>query len=69
MISYAPLRSILRERNISFRQLRREVGIHATATTYLNNDTGYVSLYALEKLCRYLDVPLHEIVIYVPDEP
>ena len=67
MISYAPLRAVLKERGISFRQLRKELGIHSTAATYLNNDSGYVSLYALEKLCIYLDLPLHEIVEFIRD--
>ena len=69
MISYAPLRNIMDSRGVSYRQLRRDLGIHPTAATLLKNDSGYVLLYAIEKLCAYFEVEMCDIVIFTGTFP
>jgi len=65
MITYEPLRHILRERGISYRRLRRDIGIHPVTATHLKNDTGYVTLQTIDLLCAYLDVPVEQVIAYV----
>lgn len=63
-ITYEPLRRILSERNISYRQLRNDLGLHSRTTTRLRNDTGYVPLQTIDLLCEYLNVSIEEIIEY-----
>lgn len=67
MLTYEPLRRILRERGISYRQLRRDIGIHPTTAVQLKNDSGYVTLQTIDLLCAYLNVPVEQIIAYVDD--
>lgn len=61
MFTYQKLRDLLDSRGISFRQLRRECGITSNCATDLNNDHP-VSIEKLALICRYLDVPIEEVV-------
>lgn len=67
MITYEPLRIILRERGITYRQLRRELGIHPRQAVLLKNDSGYVTLQTIDLLCGYLNVQVGQIIAYVDD--
>ena len=64
VITYAPLRKLMLERDISYRQLRAELDIHSTYTTRMKNDAGFVSLQTIDMLCEYFDVPVSEIIEY-----
>lgn len=61
MISFQPLRDLLAERGISFRQLARECNITSNATVALNNDQP-VRLEVLAEICAFLDVPIESIL-------
>lgn len=63
-ISYAPLRYLMKKHKVSYRQLRAELDIHSNYTTRMKNDSGYVSLEAIDLLCEYFDVPVNEIIEY-----
>jgi len=69
MFTYEPLRNLLKERNISFRELRRECNIHSIAAVQLNNDSGLVNLTILDRICTYLNVPIEKVVRHIPDKP
>lgn len=68
MFTYEPLRNLLEERNISFRELRRELGIHSVAAVQLNNDSGIVSLEIIDRICTYLDVPIEQVIRHIPEK-
>ena len=61
-ISYLPLRILLTKRNISITSIGRELGISSKIISKLNNDTDYVSLRTLVRICEHLDVPIEEVV-------
>lgn len=63
-ITYDPLRQLMREKGISYRQLRAELGLHSRITTRMKNDSGYVSLHTIDLLCEYFDVSVQEIIRY-----
>lgn len=63
-ITYAPLRKLLAERDISYRQLRADLGIHSRTSKRLKNDSGYVTLETIDLLCEYLNVPIEQIIAY-----
>lgn len=67
MFTYEPLRTLLAQRKISFRELRRELDIHSVAAVRLNNDSGPVSLEVLDRICTYLNAPIQEVVRHIPD--
>lgn len=67
MFTYEPLRRLLEERNIPFRELRREANVHSVAAVHLKNDTGLVSLEILDSICNYLNVPIEQVVRHIPD--
>lgn len=73
MISYGPLRSKLAEHKITFSDLREKLGIGTNTNVKMNNDSGYVSLEVLDKICNYLSqelqrpVAIEEIIKFIPD--
>jgi len=73
MISYEPLRIILVKNKITFSDLREKLGIGTNTNVKMNNDSGYVSLEVLDKICNYLSqelqrpVAIEEIIKFIPD--
>ncbi|RHE41586.1 XRE family transcriptional regulator [Eubacterium sp. AM28-29] len=69
MISYAPLRKILKERHISTYYLRTKCGnLNIDAKTIHNLMTDQsVTTYTLDKLCQILECDLSEIAVFVND--
>lgn len=61
MFSYQKLRKLIDSRGISFRTLRTECGITSNVATDLNNDRP-VTIDKLAIICRYLNVPIEEVV-------
>lgn len=61
MFSYQGLRNILRERGISLRQLSRDTGITSNCASDLNNDRS-VGIDKIAIVCRYLKVPISQVV-------
>lgn len=61
-VSYKPLRHTLVEKELTITKLCNDLNIAPNIRTTLNNDTGYVSLSTVEKICKYLDVPIECVV-------
>ena len=69
MISYAPLRKILKDRDISTYYLRTKCGnLNIDEKTIHNLMTDQsVTTYTLDKLCQILECDLSEIAVFVKD--
>jgi len=61
-VTYLPLRMTLTKLNLPITNLGKELGISSKIITKLNNDTDYVSLRTLARICVHLDVPIEEVV-------
>jgi len=66
MITYEPLRELMKNRGLSFRDLRRDCGITSNVAKALNNDLP-VRTDVLEALCKFFDVPIDSIIQHIPD--
>lgn len=69
MISYAPLREILKKRKISSYYLRNKCGINcldSKTIQRLMNDQS-VSTNTLNSLCNILNCDISEIITFTPD--
>jgi len=61
-ISYQPLLNKLVSRNISLRQLQRELGLSSATTAKLSKGES-VTMSTIEKICLYLDIPIEQAVV------
>lgn len=61
-ITYAPLRSLMAERGVSFYRLYKDLGFNSQLRKKLRNDTDYVSLQTIDLLCDYFDVDVDRII-------
>ena len=70
MISFEPLRELLRKKGISTYYLRNKCGIYnldsKTIKRLMTDDS--VSTNTLNALCNILDCTISEIVIFLPDK-
>jgi len=66
LITFDPLRSVLKERNLSANKLYTEGIITTNVATSINNDKP-ISFDNLEKICRYLDIPIEKANKIVED--
>ncbi|AIQ29400.1 hypothetical protein P40081_15515 [Paenibacillus sp. FSL P4-0081] len=63
------LKAIADERGLSIRELAREADCHFEIVRRLYNDT--MERYprdVLDKLCKYLNVSVHDILEYTPED-
>lgn len=60
MISYDPLFNTLKQKGIGISALRDTVLSSSTIAKFNKND--YVELETLEKVCKYLQVPIEKVV-------
>lgn len=67
MITYEPLFTVLKDRNISLRQLERDLKMSSRITNGFKHGRSS-SLKTIEKLCLYLDVPIERVVKILPDK-
>lgn len=73
MISYGPLRALMGRHKITFKELRDNFDLGTNTAAKLNNDTGYVSLEVIDKVCNYLSqqlgraVTVSEVLEFTPD--
>lgn len=69
MISFEPLRKILKSRNISTYYLRNKCGIFnldsKTIQRFMNDES--ISTYTLNSLCNILDCNPSDLVEFTPD--
>lgn len=61
-VSYKPLRYTLVKCDMNISELCLDLGISSTIRAKLNNDSGYVSLEIIERICLYLNEPIQNIV-------
>ncbi len=60
-INYKGLKKLLKDRNLTLSQITEDLGI-SSATSAKFNKGEYVSLQTIESLCKYLGVPINEIL-------
>lgn len=61
MYNYQPLRDYLDTHGLSVKWLMREVGFSTNVAVALNNDKP-VTIEILANICRYLNVPIEQVV-------
>ncbi|MEH7419277.1 helix-turn-helix transcriptional regulator [Neobacillus drentensis] len=67
MISYAPLMSTLHKRKISKTDLQKLIEVSSATVAKISKDE-YVSMQVIDNICRVLDCPIEEVIVYVKDE-
>lgn len=63
MISYKKLRLLLVEKEMSWQELIKGINVSQDVGVKLRNDK-YVSIFTLEKICKFLDVDIGEIMSF-----
>lgn len=66
MITFKPLRNELKARGLSPNKLYTEGVITTNLATAINNDRP-ISFESLEKICRYLDIPVEKAIKIIED--
>ena len=66
MISYDPLWRTMRDRGISTYTLINEYKINARTINHLKHNRS-VTAYTLEKLCKILNCPVEDVIVFLPD--
>jgi len=66
MFTFEPLRQYLDARGRSIKWLMREVGFSTNVAVALNNDQP-VKLEIIADICRYLNVPIEQVVKITQD--
>ncbi len=67
MISYEPLYQTMKEKGISTYKLINTFGISRSLLDRLKHNKP-ISTVTLNDLCRILDCPVEEILVYIKDE-
>lgn len=63
------VKPILDEKGISMRQFAQDIDHNRDQVrNFCNGDMKRIPVELLDKICRELDVPLHEILYYVKDD-
>lgn len=68
MIVYNKLIKILKERNITFTELRTRLKIGTTTVAKINKNQ-IISLEVIDRLCDYLKLQPGDILEFIPEEP
>ena len=68
MIVYNKLIKILKDRNITFTELRTRLKIGTTTVAKINKNQ-IISLEVIDRLCDYLKLQPGDILEFVPEEP
>lgn len=66
MISFEPLRKVLKDRKLSANRLYTEGVITTNVATSINNDIP-ISFDNLEKICVHLDIPVEQAIKIIRD--
>jgi len=67
VISYKPLRDYLSKKGLSPNQLYEKGVISTNIATSINKERP-MSFENIEKICVYLDIPIEQAVVIIPDE-
>lgn len=68
MIVYNKLIKILKERNITFTELRTKLILSNTTVARINKNQ-VISLEVIDRLCDYLELQPGDILEFIPEEP
>ena len=74
MISYKPFKKLLIDHDIKINELVEAKILTPTNSVYVNNDSGYLNLRTVNRLCDYLSnrldkpVVVSDILLYIPDD-
>jgi len=68
MINYAPLRALLARQKRPMQELRDKLSIGTNTISKMNNDSGYVSLEVIDRICNYLDCRIEDVLEHVKDK-
>ena len=64
------LSRLMGERKLKIADVARETGLHRNTVTLLYDETAArVELDAVDKLCRFFNVPVGDLFERLPDEP
>lgn len=66
MISYKPLYDTMKKKNVTTYKLIKDYGISRSLIDRLKHDKP-ISTVTLNDLCRILDCPVEDILIYIED--
>jgi len=66
MVSYRPFLKLLIDRGLKKKDVI-ETGIVSRGTINKMNTNGYISLEIIDKLCKYFNCKIEDIVEYLPD--
>jgi putative transcriptional regulator len=62
------LSRLMGERKLKIADVARDTGLHRNTVTLLYQESAArVDLDALDRLCRYFDVPIGELLEYLPE--
>jgi DNA-binding Xre family transcriptional regulator len=64
MLSYKPFFNLISQRGITTYELRLHANISSSTLKLLKNNES-VSTYSLEKLCKYLNCRIENLVVYI----
>ena len=67
MIRYDPLWETMKRKNISQYKLIKDFGVDNAQLQRLR-ENAIVKTSTLDNLCRILDCPIEDIMVYVPDD-
>jgi putative transcriptional regulator len=67
MISYAPLRALLARQKRTFKELRENIEMGTNTAEKLKNDSGYVALEVIDRICKFLHCSISDVVEHIPD--
>lgn len=67
MISFKPLRNHLKDVGITTHQMFEKGIITTNIMAAINNDRP-ISFGTLEKICRYLDIPVEKAIVIVDED-
>lgn len=69
MINYDKLRTVLKDKNIKWTELRTRLNISTKTVARINKNQANISLEVIERLCDYLELQPCDIIEFIPDKP
>ena len=68
MVMKTKLKNLMEQRDLNISQLSREINVsNAAIRGYMNNSFSRIDCNAFEKICRFFDVSIGEI-LYIAEE-
>jgi len=62
-------KAFVESRRITIEEVSKQTGVHRTTLSKISNIKGYsASTDILNKLCTYFEVPIEELVVFIPGD-